>query len=171
MYGDFVWARRALNSRKRRFPARAVRQTYPTGLVQGPKVRKTPSWPRSWANFSLLSLYSHRNARANVHLLGQPNIFIATAALPRCRSQRIHRTSGSTRRTRWCAPRRACPRGHLLMRVRHAGSWRRSSAGWPSGSGVAAAGPVLCTRPGHPFRVSARHARNNCPGRVPTAVE
>jgi hypothetical protein len=31
----------------------------------GPKhvteVRKTPSWPRSWANFSLLSLYSHRN--------------------------------------------------------------------------------------------------------------
>ena len=26
------------------------------------KVRKTPSWPRSWANFSLLSLYSHRNS-------------------------------------------------------------------------------------------------------------
>jgi hypothetical protein len=27
-------------------------------------VRKTPSWPRSWANFSLLQLYmySHRNA-------------------------------------------------------------------------------------------------------------
>jgi hypothetical protein len=23
------------------------------------KVRKTPSWPRSWANFSLLQLYSH----------------------------------------------------------------------------------------------------------------
>jgi hypothetical protein len=28
-------------------------------------VRKTPSWPRSWANFSLLSLYSHWNAWAN----------------------------------------------------------------------------------------------------------
>jgi hypothetical protein len=26
------------------------------------KVRKMPSWPRSWANFSLLQLYSHRNA-------------------------------------------------------------------------------------------------------------
>jgi hypothetical protein len=25
------------------------------------QVRKTPSWPRSWANFSLLQLYSHRN--------------------------------------------------------------------------------------------------------------
>jgi hypothetical protein len=36
------------------------------------QVRKTPSWPRSWVNFSLLSLYSHRNAWANLHLLGQP---------------------------------------------------------------------------------------------------
>ena len=26
-----------------------------------PKVRKTPSWPRSWANFSHLQLHSHRN--------------------------------------------------------------------------------------------------------------
>jgi hypothetical protein len=26
------------------------------------KVRKTPSWPRSWANFSRLLLYSGRNA-------------------------------------------------------------------------------------------------------------
>jgi hypothetical protein len=34
------------------------------------KVRKTPSWPRSWANFSLLALYSPRNAWANLHLLG-----------------------------------------------------------------------------------------------------
>ena len=25
-------------------------------------VRKMPSWARSWANFSLLSLYSHRNS-------------------------------------------------------------------------------------------------------------
>jgi hypothetical protein len=45
-----------------------------------PGVRKTPSWPRSWANFCLLSLYSaysHRNAWANLHLLGQPNTFLA----------------------------------------------------------------------------------------------
>jgi hypothetical protein len=41
------------------------------------KVRKTPSWARSWASFSLLSLYSHRNALANLHLLGQPNTFFA----------------------------------------------------------------------------------------------
>jgi hypothetical protein len=41
------------------------------------KVRKTPSWPRSWANFSPLQLCSHRNAWANLHLLGQPNSFYA----------------------------------------------------------------------------------------------
>jgi hypothetical protein len=41
------------------------------------QVRRTPSWPRSWASFSLLSLYSHRNARANSHILGQPNSFVA----------------------------------------------------------------------------------------------
>ena len=45
------------------------------------QVRKTRSWPRSWANFSLLLLSAHRNARANLHLLGQPNIFLAPAVL------------------------------------------------------------------------------------------
>jgi MFS family permease len=30
------------------------------------QVRKTPSWPRSWVNFSRLLLYSHRNAWANI---------------------------------------------------------------------------------------------------------
>ena len=43
-------------------------------------VRKTPSWPRSRANFSMLQLYSRRNAWANWHLLGQPNTFLAKAA-------------------------------------------------------------------------------------------
>ena len=33
-----------------------------SGDRTGHQVRKTPSWPRSWANFSLLWLYSHRNA-------------------------------------------------------------------------------------------------------------
>ena len=28
----------------------------------GAQVKKTPRWPRSWANFSLLQLYSHMNA-------------------------------------------------------------------------------------------------------------
>jgi hypothetical protein len=41
------------------------------------QVRKTPSWPRSWANFSLLQLYSRRNAWANLDIFGQPNIFLA----------------------------------------------------------------------------------------------
>ena len=36
------------------------------------KVRKTPSWPRSWANFSLSYLYSHWVAWANLYFLG-PN--------------------------------------------------------------------------------------------------
>jgi hypothetical protein len=40
------------------------------------QVRKTPSWPRLWANSSLLSR-SHRNAWANLRLLGQPNAVLA----------------------------------------------------------------------------------------------
>ena len=32
------------------------------------KARKTLSWPRNWAKFSLLWLYSHRNAWANLHV-------------------------------------------------------------------------------------------------------
>jgi hypothetical protein len=42
------------------------------------EVRKLPSWPRSWANFSLLQLCSHRNAWANLHILGQPNTVLAS---------------------------------------------------------------------------------------------
>ena len=41
--------------------------------------KKTPNWLRSWANFSLLSLYSHRHAWANLYLLGQPKAFLAAA--------------------------------------------------------------------------------------------
>jgi hypothetical protein len=40
-------------------------------------VRKTPSWPRSWANFSPLQLCSYKNAWANLHILGQTNAFLA----------------------------------------------------------------------------------------------
>jgi hypothetical protein len=35
------------------------------GTIIFTQVRKTPSWPRSWSNFSHLSLYSHMNAWAN----------------------------------------------------------------------------------------------------------
>jgi hypothetical protein len=41
------------------------------------QVRKAPSRPRSWANLSLLPLYSRRNAQANLQLLGQPNTVLA----------------------------------------------------------------------------------------------
>jgi hypothetical protein len=67
LYGAFVWARGALSSQKRRFPAVdwALRFFLPGGMlvfaslvclltrVPTHKVRKTPSWPRSWANVSL----------------------------------------------------------------------------------------------------------------------
>ena len=41
------------------------------------KVRETPRWPRSWADFSPLWLSSHINAWANLRLLDQPNTFLA----------------------------------------------------------------------------------------------
>ena len=43
------------------------------------KVRKAPSWPRSWANSSLLWVYSHRNAWSNLQFLGQSNTCLAQA--------------------------------------------------------------------------------------------
>jgi hypothetical protein len=42
------------------------------------QVRKTPCRPRSWANSSILWLCSHRNAWTSLHLLGQPNTFLAS---------------------------------------------------------------------------------------------
>ena len=54
---------------------------------------KTPyrprSWARSWANSSLLSLCSHRNAWANLHLLGQTD-----TSLARSIRARAHRELG-----------------------------------------------------------------------------
>jgi hypothetical protein len=44
------------------------------------RVRKPPSWPRSWTNFSLFLLHARRNARANLHFLGQPNSLLASGA-------------------------------------------------------------------------------------------
>ena len=66
------------------------------------KVRQTPRRPRSWANRSLLSLYSHRNARANLHLLGQLNTVLALqgAIDPFCTaSASMWRTSTDTLQT------------------------------------------------------------------------
>jgi hypothetical protein len=36
------------------------------------QVRKTPCWPRSWANFSLLCLYSHRKTTSKFSALDPP---------------------------------------------------------------------------------------------------
>jgi hypothetical protein len=69
---------------------------HPTALTI--KVRKTPSWPRSWANSSLLQLYSHRNVRANLHLLGQPNSFLAQGRLPEAPRQPQARAGDGPRR-------------------------------------------------------------------------
>ena len=53
----------------------------PPGLGRvGLQVRKTPSWPRNCANFSLLQLHSHPNVWANLYLLGQPTPFSLQAA-------------------------------------------------------------------------------------------
>jgi hypothetical protein len=46
------------------------------------QVRKTPSWPRSWANFSPFTAAFPQECMGqlpNLHLLGQPNTFLATA--------------------------------------------------------------------------------------------
>ena len=56
------------------------RLTVAEELEREAQVRKSPSWPRNWANFSHLSLCSHWNARANLHLLGQPNTLLAAVS-------------------------------------------------------------------------------------------
>jgi uroporphyrinogen-III synthase len=63
------------------------------------KVRKIPSQPRSWANFSLLQLYSHMNTWATLHLLGQPNAFLAQGLLVLRGLRR--RPRRALRRRRW----------------------------------------------------------------------
>jgi hypothetical protein len=66
------------------------------------QMRKTASRPRSWANFSLLSLCSHRNAWANLHLLGQPNTFFAAG-------KKSKGGLGADARARWCT---GCAKAH-----------------------------------------------------------
>jgi hypothetical protein len=71
------------------------------------KVRKPPSWPRSWPNFSLRLLCSHRNVWANLYLLGQPNTFLAQGSGVATRSPTSSpRTSSSTSSPRCMAPSR-----------------------------------------------------------------
>jgi hypothetical protein len=80
------------------------------------QVRKTPSWPRSWANCSLLWLYSHRNAWANLHLLSQLNNFLARG---RGRSPGRRSACGTARATSTAASRCSpLPEGLVLCTVR-----------------------------------------------------
>ena len=58
------------------------------GYYRMQQVREAPSWPRSWANFRLLQLRSHRNASANLHLLEQPNTFLAAVLHRGCQRDR-----------------------------------------------------------------------------------
>jgi hypothetical protein len=61
-----------------RYKTRRQKLTFVLSLDTPAKVRKTPSWPsRSWANSSLLDLYSRTNVWANLRLVGQPNTFLA----------------------------------------------------------------------------------------------
>ena len=52
-------------------------------VVYPDQVRNKPSWSRSWANSSLLELFSHRNAAASLGLLGQPNTFRSSTSTSR----------------------------------------------------------------------------------------
>ena len=82
------------------FVVSAVRRRGATAWVEViSEVRKTSSWPRSWANFSLFLLYSHWNAWANLHLLGQPNTFLARGR-PRAAAarDRVRRRTRAARR-------------------------------------------------------------------------
>ena len=46
----------------------------PVGFASSEKDAKLA---QNWANFILLSVYPHSNVRANSHILGQPNTFLA----------------------------------------------------------------------------------------------
>jgi hypothetical protein len=54
-------------------------ELYGATMAHIEQVRKTSSWPRNWANFSLLQLYSYRNAWAKSRLVGHPNASLAAA--------------------------------------------------------------------------------------------
>ena len=82
------------------------------------QVRKTPSWPRSWANSSHLQLCSHRNAWANFHILGQPDTSLARR--------------GSTSPAGGSKGRRASPR----MQSGGSKAWKKSSIHRPSSTTI-----------------------------------
>jgi hypothetical protein len=91
LYGIFVWARRALNHRKRRFPARAVEERHRVdNLQQG----ALPCLPRPPGG-DLIPPRSPRNRRAQSHRQG-----MSAAEGRNARSARSRRRHPTARRTR-----------------------------------------------------------------------
>jgi hypothetical protein len=80
-----VAAEAAANAKAHVAASVAAEATAAAAAEAAAKVRKTPSWPRSWANFRLLWLYSYRNAWVNLHLLGQPNTHSLSRSRRNCR--------------------------------------------------------------------------------------
>jgi hypothetical protein len=79
------------------------------------QVSKPPGRPRSWFNSSILQLCSHRDARASLRILGQPETFLAPvrpAALQCTRGRDLPHGAAHRR-----GQLRADPRGHLGCRA------------------------------------------------------
>ena len=79
--------------------ARSVHQRTRRRRDRRQQVRKTPSWPRSWANFNLLPLHSHRNAWDNLRMFWT-NLtrFLLQWGRSRGRGHRSHEARGRLHR-------------------------------------------------------------------------
>ena len=89
-------------------------------LFEQQQVRKMPRWPRSWANCSRLSLHSHRRAWANLHVLGQPNSFLASAPAGRYQTGGMGSSTplgGGASRAETRSPARAAPFRSVCLRI------------------------------------------------------
>jgi hypothetical protein len=130
------------------------------------KVWEVPSWPRSWPNFSLSQLHSHRNAWANLHILGQPDTFLAQGAggagpaRLRLQAADIRREGGARSHCRFVLPSiRFIPDSltysvPLFLKRQCDNPTRRSRAtSRPSTSSWCAPSPALLTSRQAPFAV------------------
>ena len=106
-----------------------------------PQVRKTPSWPRSnvgptSAFYSCIPrlIISHRNAWANLHLLGQPNTPLAAARRGHVRAAAGGQADGVSGLVMILPPRRLARRYHCVgctkrvssVHAARDGAWHRA---------------------------------------------